>query len=145
METSTTEKLKKLPLKNAKFAHIYPDGGLIIGYEERHKTSGKVVTWTREYKADELPFKFYLQKSSFNYSPNDLKTFSFRTIYLSQYVLPLLNELKTIEFWPFNQGLGASYSVRTVVFNLKNKASIPFNEYRIEGKELKQSDVTVIY
>lgn len=132
METIT--KLKKLPLKNATHVHINFDGTLTINYKEKHKVSGKDIDWQLTILKEEVPFRLVLQK----------RDYVFRSVLIDTRVLPLLNELESVELWPDNTFKEQEYQLKTVVFNLKNKASISFNEYSINGKRLTNFEVSIL-
>lgn len=129
-------KTKKLNLKKASYAHIMADGSIQIFYSERHKTSGKIISWNEEVKKENLPFKLYLRNAS---------DYKFKSVYISERAIPFLNELISVELWPNNQPKEASHALVSVIFNLKNKASISYDQYTINGKRYGGFDVAITF
>lgn len=140
MET-TTVKTKKISLKNAIYAHLKENGDLIISYESTHKDSGKKVDWQETILKNDLPFKLRVHKSYWKVTPD----FNYKWIYFSDYLLPLLNDISSIEIYPKNNSEESTYLLRSIYIELKNKAKIPFHFYQYDGKKFEPSEIAIIY
>jgi len=119
---------KKLNLKKCEYAHILSDGSITLYYQERHKTSGKQVCWDMTVPKEEVPFKLHVSK----FMGYDTE-FKYKTIYVSNRIVPLLNDLVRVEIWPQNTAKGSPVHVMSVIMELKNKASLSFDEISISG------------
>lgn len=124
---------KKLNLKNARCIHIQNDGSLFIMYSERHKTSGKDISWDEIVPPHEVPFKIVMAQPREN--------FVYRSICIFDRIVPLMNDVVRVEIWPKNNGDDTAHKLKTIVFELKNKASVCFNEYTVNGNLLGSHDV----
>lgn len=138
MENTT----KKLNLKKAVYAHLLSDGALEIHYREKHKTSGKDIEWHEVIAPENVPFKCRVSKFMSSYPDSSYK---YRSIYITDRILPLLNDVTSIEIWPENASKDATYSLRTIIFNLKNKACLSFNCFTHEGKKFNAYDVDLTF
>jgi len=126
----------KIKTKNLKTIHVMQDGSISLGYTERHKISGKDVTWNEFIGAIEAPFKATVMYG---------KNFQYNSIYISDRLAPLINDIQSIEIWPENASKDCFYSLSSVVIMLKNKACISVGEYTMEtGKVIRSIDAAIV-
>lgn len=134
-------KKNKLNLKKCKFVHILNSGNFVLHYEEVHAKSGKNVSWFEEIEKDDLPFSFSISKHGRSIEIMQ----NFKSIYISDRLLPLLNECRNLELWPDNSSSESSYRLSSLVFNLKNNASVSSDVYIIDGKKYGGLDFSIVY
>lgn len=130
-----TKKPVKFKTKNLKYCHVNRDGSLYLGYEERHKESGRDVQWGETFSKEESPFKLYLDKADY----------AFRSIFISDYLIPLINDIVKIEAYPVNSGADCPYTLRSIYLVLKNGAKIPFHKFTANGKEYRTHECEFLY
>jgi len=125
----------KIKTKNLKYCHIQKDGNLFLGYVERHKLSGKEIHWNETIKAENVPFKLWI----------DNQDYAYRSVYLDDNLMPLINDIVKVDAYTKNHGPDCPYSLSSIYLKLKNGASIPFHKFTYQGKELRTHECEFLY
>lgn len=125
----------KIKTKNLKYCYIQKDGNLFLGYEDTHKLSGKKINWNENILPENVPFKISI----------DNKDYQFRSLFLDENLMPLINDLKRVNAVTKNHGPDCPYSLSSIYLELKNGASIPFHKFTYQGKELRTHECEFLY
>jgi hypothetical protein len=125
----------KIKTKNLKSCHINKDGSLTLGYTERHKSSGKDIHWHEEISKENVPFKLWI----------DNKDYAFRSVFLDDNLMPLINDIVKIDAYTKNHRTGCDYSLSSIYLKLKNGASIPFHKFTYQGLEWRTHECEFLY
>jgi hypothetical protein len=125
----------KIKTKNLKYCHVNKDGSLLLGYSEIHKISGKEIQWNETIIKAETSFSVYMDNKEYNY----------RSIFLSDYIVPLINDIMKIEAYPKNSGKDCPYLLTSIYIVLKNGAKIPFHKFTENGKEYRTHECEFLY
>ena len=75
----------------------------------------------------------------------DNKEYNYRSIFLSDYIVPLINDIMKIEAYPKNSGKDCPYLLTSIYIVLKNGAKIPFHKFTAEGKEYRTHECEFLY